>query len=91
MSDSNDILGESHNDFGGSWKEKQQFMVRFLDELGAFIDKKMSEFELPPVVIVGALEVLKNEYMQASFEYIVEEGEDDDDEESELPFDIEAE
>lgn len=50
-----------------TWQEKQDFIVRFIDELGTFIEHKCSEFELPPVVVIGALEVLKNEWLNPAF------------------------
>jgi hypothetical protein len=80
-----DMPDMGSTEFGGSWGEKQSFIVKFLDELGTFIERKCSEFELPPVVVVGALEVLKNEWLNAGMEYIIEDGDDDDDD-SKLPF-----
>jgi len=60
-----------------SWQEKQDFIVRFIDELGTFIEHKCAEFELPPVVIIGALDVLKNEWLNPVFTQETNEDEDD--------------
>lgn len=73
------------DDFGGSWNEKQNFITRFMDELGAWIDNKCAEFEIPAVVVVGALEILKSEYINGGYEVSIEHHEDDEDDSS-LPF-----
>lgn len=61
-----------------TWEEKQDFIVRFLDELGSFIEHKVAEFELPPVVVIGALDVLKNDWLNPPYLESLEDNEDDE-------------
>lgn len=59
-----------------TWEEKQDFIVRFIDEVDSFISYKVNEFELPPIVVIGALEKIKNDWMHP--EDWIQEDEDED-------------
>ena len=62
MSDNVPELGSTEPN--NTWAEKQDYIVRFMDELESFIVHKVMEFELPPVVVVGAIEILKANWSQ---------------------------
>lgn len=90
---------QGNMDEGGSWKEKQDFIVRFINELGTTIDNKAAEFEIPPVVIVGALETLKQEWLMSMMGETLllanglrqtEDDDDEDDDETDGMFDNET-
>lgn len=52
-----------------TWSEKQQYMVRFIQEIGGRIDALAAEFDLPPVLIVGMLENMKNEWLNPMYRF----------------------
>lgn len=58
-----------------TWAEKQQYMVRFINEIGTRVDALAAEFDLPPVLIVGMLENIKNEWLNPEY-HIVDDTDD---------------
>lgn len=74
-------MSQSQADDGLSpetWRNKQDFIVRFINELGTVVDNKAAEFEIPPIVIIGALEMLKQEWMVSMMPTGIRDLEDDE-------------